>query len=201
MILSLKPKNPTIRSLATLAIACIAMLTYIVGSSVAHAEIIDLGAAGLDDPASVITFSEIEIGDTEQVTDQFAGLGVTFVPNLNYRTGDNADWQNITGPNLRTGEPEVNPFTIKFVDPQTAATFNAIAQPPTPTTITAKLNGEVVESFETEVTITNGANFFGFTGIEFDEIEVEYTAETRMRIDNLQLGQPEGGGLVVGPAA
>ena len=151
-------------------------------------EIIDRGAAGLDDPASVITFSEIEIGDTEQVTDQFADLGVTFVPNLNYRTGDNADWQNITGPNLRTGEPEVNPFTIKFVDPQTAATFNAIAQPPTRTTITAKLNGEVVESFETTVSIDNPNNFFGFTGIEFDEIEVEYTAETRMRIDNLQFG-------------
>jgi hypothetical protein len=42
MILSLKPKNPGIRSLATLAIACIAMLTYIVGSSVAHAEIITI---------------------------------------------------------------------------------------------------------------------------------------------------------------
>ncbi|MFT5041018.1 MAG: hypothetical protein ACI8TX_001989 [Hyphomicrobiaceae bacterium] len=188
MILSLKPKNPTIRSLATLAIACIAMLTYIVGSSVAHADIIDLGTAGLDDPASVITFSEVEIGDTEQVTDQFAGLGVTFVPNMNYRTGDNPDWQNVEGPNLRNGEPEVNPFTIKFVDPQTAATFNAIAQPPTPTTITAKLNGAVVESFETTVSIDNPNNFFGFTGIEFDEIEVEYTAETRMRIDNLQFG-------------
>jgi hypothetical protein len=156
--------------------------------STGHAELIDRGAAGLDDPASVITFSEIEIGDTEQVTDQFADLGVTFVPNLNYRTGDHADWQNITGPNLRTGEPEVNPFTIKFVDPQTAAIFNAIAQPPTPTTITAKLNGEVVESFETTVSIDNPNNFFGFTGIEFDEIEVEYTAETRMRIDNLQFG-------------
>ena len=190
MILSLKPKNPTIRSLATLAIACIAMLTYIVGSSVAHADIIDLGTAGLDDPASVITFSEVEIGDTEQVTDQFAGLGVTFVPNMNYRTGDNPDWQNVEGPNLRNGEPEVNPFTIKFVDPQTAAAFNAIAQPPTPTTITAKLNGAVVESFETTVSIDNPNNFFGFTGIEFDEIEVEYTAETRMRIDNLQFGQP-----------
>jgi hypothetical protein len=32
----------------------------------------------------------------------------------------------------------------------------------------------------------------GFTDIVFDEIEVSYTAETRMRIDNLQLGEPVG---------
>ena len=68
----------------------------------------------------------------------------------------------------------------------------AIAQPPTPTTFTAKLNGVEIESFDAEVVIGNPANFFGFTDIVFDEIEVSYTAETRMRIDNLQLGGPVG---------
>lgn len=53
MILSLKSKNPTIRSLSTPAIACIAMLTYIVGSSVAHAELI----AGVDFESGVGGFS------------------------------------------------------------------------------------------------------------------------------------------------
>ena len=72
---------------------------------------------------------------------------------------------------------------------RTSAAFAAIAQPPTPTTFTALLNGVEVESFDTNVTIDNPDNFFGFEGIVFDEINVVYTADTRMRIDSLQLGE------------
>jgi hypothetical protein len=154
------------------------------------AEPIDLSPDGLADPESTITFDEIAIDDTAEVTTQFAGLGVTLVPNLFLRVGDNPDWQHIEGPNLRTGDPEVNPFTIRFGNPLTSAAFVAIAQPPTPATITAKLNGVEVESFETTVSIDNPDNFFGFTDITFNEIEVAYEAETRLRIDNVQLGLP-----------
>jgi len=70
----------------------------------------------------------------------------------------------------------------------TSATFAAIAQPPTPATITAKLGGVEVESFETTVSIDNPDNYFGFSDIVFDEIEIIYTEETRLRIDNIQLG-------------
>ncbi len=97
--------------------------------------------------------------------------------------------------NLRTGDPEVNPFTIHFENTLTSAAFIAIAQPPTPATITAKLNGVEVESFETTVSIDNPDNYFGFRDIIFDEIEVAYTAATRLRIDNVQLGEPSPGGI------
>ena len=174
-----------------LPIPCLALLAFLSSSSTGVADPIDLNPSGLAEPVSTIAFDEVPgIADTAQVSTEWADLGVTFVPNLNYRTGDNADWQNITASNLRTGEPEVNPFSIKFGSPLTSAAFALIAQPPTPATITAKLNGEVVESFETTVSIVNPNNFFGFEGITFDEIEVGYTADTRMRLDNLQLGQP-----------
>ena len=113
---------------------------------------------------------------------------MTFLPNLFYRTGDHPDWASVEGPNLRTGDPEVNPFSIHFGSALTSAAFAAIAQPPTAATITAKLGGVEVESFETTVSIDNPDNYFGFSDIVFDEIEIAYTEETRLRIDNIQLG-------------
>lgn len=157
-------------------------------TSTALAESIDLSPVGLAAPESTITFSEPSLADTAQVSTQFADLGVTFLPNLFYRIGDHPDWSSVEGPNLRTGDPEVNPFSIHFESAVTAAAFVAIAQPPTPATMTAKLGGVTVESFETTVSIDNPDNYFGFSGIVFDEIEISYTADTRMRIDNIQLG-------------
>lgn len=157
-------------------------------STTAMAEPINLSPVGLATPESTITFSEHTFADTTLVSTEFADLGVTFLPNLFYRTGDHPDWASVEGPNLRTGEPEVNPFSIKFDNALTAAVVVAIAQPPTPATITAKLNGIEVESFQTTVSIDNPNNYFGFRNISFDEIEISYTAVTRMRIDNIQLG-------------
>lgn len=150
--------------------------------------VIDLHPTGLAAPVTTIDFSEFSAAETAPITTEFASLGVTFSPNLFYRTNDNPDWANIVGANLRSGDPIVSTFSIQFDQPLTAAAFAAIAQPPTSTTFTARLNSVDVESFDTNVTIDNPDNFFGFEGIAFDEIEVAYTAETRMRIDNLQLG-------------
>ncbi len=157
-------------------------------SSTALADPIALSPVGLAAPESIITFSERALADTSQVSTEFADLGVTFLPNLFYRTGDHPDWASVEGPNLRTGDPEVNPFSIHFESALTSAAFAAIAQPPTAATITAKLGGVEVESFETTVSIDNPENYFGFSDIVFDEIEIAYTEETRLRIDNIQLG-------------
>ena len=157
--------------------------------SIASSEIIDLSTAGLPEPESIIDFSELTLPDTSRVSAEFADFGVTFLPNLYYRTGDHPDWASVSGPNLRTGEPEVNPFSIVFNNPLTSAAVVAIAQPPTPATITAKLNGTEVESFNTTISIDNPNQYFGFTDIIFDEIQIEYTAATRLRIDNVQFGE------------
>lgn len=168
-------------------LACAALVAINCSSS-ALADPIELSPVGLAVPESIITFSERTFADATQVSTEFADLGVTFLTNLFYRTGDNPDWANVEGPNLRTGDPEVNPFSIHFGSALTSAALVAIAQPPTPATITAKLGGVEVESFETTVSIDNPDNYFGFSGIVFDEIEIAYTDETRMRIDNIQLG-------------
>jgi hypothetical protein len=157
--------------------------------AIASSEIIDLSTAGLPEPESIVDFSEIALGDTSRVSTEFSDFGVTFLPNLYYRTGDHPDCASVSGPNLRTGEPEVNPFSIVFNNPLTSAAVVAIAQPPTPATITAKLNGTEVESFNTTISIDNPNQYFGFTDIIFDEIQIEYTAATRLRIDNVQFGE------------
>jgi hypothetical protein len=168
-------------------LACVS-LVVINCNPTALADPIDLSPVGLAVPESIITFSERALTDTSQVSTEFADLGVTFLPNLFYRTGDNPDWASVEGPNLRTGDPEVNPFSIHFESALTSAAFVAIAQPPTSATITAKLGGVEVESFETTVSIDNPENYFGFSDIVFDEIEIAYTEDTRLRIDNIQLG-------------
>ncbi len=168
-------------------------LAFIGISSSLLADPIDLSPDGLSDPVSTITFDEVDIADTAPVSAEFAALGATFLPNLNYRTADHPDWQNVEGPNLRTGEPEVNPFSIKFESVLASAAVTLIAQPPTLATITARLNGEDVESIETTISIDNPDNYFGFTNIAFDEIEVDYSLDTRLRVDNIQLGEPAEG--------
>lgn len=154
----------------------------------AFGAVINLSATGLAAPVRTLTFSEVSIADTAPVTNEFAALGVIFSPNLYYRTGDNPAWPNISGPNLRSGDPIVNNFSLNFDQPLTGAAFAAIASPATPTTFTARLNGIPVESFDSSVSIDNPNSFFGFEGIIFDEIQVAYAAETRLRIDNLQFG-------------
>lgn len=165
-----------------------AVLMVINSSWTALADPIELSPVGLAVPKSIITFEEHSFADATQVSTEFADLGVTFLPNLFYRTDDHPDWASVEGPNLRTGDPEVNPFSIHFGSALTSAAFVAIAQPPTPATITAKLGGVEVESFETTVSIDNPDNYFGFSNIVFDEIEISYTEERRLRIDNIQLG-------------
>jgi hypothetical protein len=165
----------------------------------AFGAVINLSPTGLASPVLTIDFSEFSVPETNPITTEFSSLGVSFSPNLFYRTNDNPAWANILGANLRSGEPNVSNFSLDFEVPLTSAAFAAIAQPPTPTTFTALLDGVEVESFNTNVTIDNRDNFFGFEGIVFDEINVVYTADTRMRIDNLQLGPaiPEPGTVTI----
>lgn len=183
---------PSMRRMCRLPIG--PSLAFVGLISTASADFFALSPVGLEDPVNTITFEEVDIADMQEVSAEFSDLGATFLPNLYYRTGDHPDWQNIEGPNLRTGEPEVNPFSIKFENVLESAAMTLIAQPPTPAIITAKLNGADVESIETTISIDNPDNYFGFTGIAFDEIEVDYSNRgTRLRVDNVQLGEVAAG--------
>ena len=153
----------------------------------AFSAVINSGATGLPAPTSTVTFDDPAFADTTPVATEYSLLGVTFTPNLYYRGTSAWETQGINGPNLRTGDPVANPFSILFSTPITSAAFASIASPVTAATITARLGGVDVESFSTEINLAN-ESWYGFTGIVFDEIGISYVEDTRLRIDNIQIG-------------
>jgi hypothetical protein len=156
---------------------------------------------GLASPVTTITFSELGLSVNTVVTTQYAGLGVSFGPNL-YQDGQTG-FPNITGNTLtnfdQTGAAYVFNYSIFFNGPVTSAAFASVSNGSTHT-FSAYLAGALVESFSNVVS-TGLPNFFGFTGITFDEIRVN-TAGDFMILDNLQIGQsaaavPEPGTLLL----
>jgi hypothetical protein len=153
----------------------------------AFSAVIDSGLSGLSAPVTTVTFTDPAFPDTTPVSDEYSLLGVAFSPNLYYRGTSLWEDQGINGPNLRTGDPVSNPFSIHFSNPITSAAFASIASPVTQATITARLSGVDVESFTTEINLVN-ESWYGFTDIVFDEIGISYVEDTRLRIDNIQIG-------------
>ena len=166
----------------------------------AYAAVIDSAPSGLIAPERTITFAELPFVDGDAITTQFASYGVSFSPGLFFRNTSSWEAQGINSHNLRTGDPIVNLFSMKFDTVVSEAAFASIASPSAFPTFTARLGGVDVESFTTTVDLDNNS-WMGFTGILFDEINVSYPDATRMRIDNIQLGAavPEpGAGLLAG---
>ena len=98
-------------------------------------------------------------------------------PNFNANTLVNFDNTNrVTAPT----------FSINFSEDQSAAAF-AMATNPGTSTFTALLDGAVLESFSTATTLDDSNNFYGFSGIMFDEISVAPGGfANQMSLDNIQ---------------
>ncbi|WP_226926139.1 MULTISPECIES: VPLPA-CTERM sorting domain-containing protein [unclassified Meridianimarinicoccus] len=165
--------------------------TVLAASSVTGASAAPVNTAtGLAAPVTTITFSEVPgIAQGAVVTDQFAALGATF-GSLSATAGLYFGASGNPGAELRNFFPDTyNPFSITFSGTVTEAAFNMVTNGYTDK-FTALLNGGVVESFTAP---TGGWKYYGFTGILFDEIQVEIgfgsTATNKhMRLDNLQIG-------------
>jgi hypothetical protein len=143
--------------------------------------------SGLTDPTSTLTFDDTVFPRFKAIDDQYEASGVTFTPNLVYDTQGLAAFPGITNHYVGNYYPVVNPFSIFFNTPQTAAAFGMATNPST-TTIKALLNHETVEYFTTSTTFNNlNAGFYGFYGIEFDEINI-YVNNSLALIDNIQMG-------------
>jgi len=147
-------------------------------------------STGLTAPVTTITFSEVPIANGAVVTDQFAALGATFgslssTAGLYFNNGGGNP-----GAGLQNFFPDsYNPFSIKFSGTVTEAAFRMVTNGYTDK-FTALLGGVVVESFTAP---TGNWRYYGFTGIAFDELQVEIgfgsTASNKhMRLDNLQIG-------------
>jgi hypothetical protein len=98
-------------------------------------------------------------------------------------------------------QPIISPFAIYFAADQTDAAFTMVTNEGT-STFTARLNGAVVDSFSAR-TSTDGSyvdNYFGFTRIVFNEIDVDVGGFNQaMTLDNLQTG-PAASSAVPEPA-
>jgi hypothetical protein len=159
---------------------------------------------GLTSPAATITFDTPVYATGTPIMNQYAGQGVTFSPGLFYNV------QPVFFPTPSLANFDLlgdvnNPVTINFLQDQTGAAF-AMQTNPGDSTFTALLNGTPVESFTapTELSflpdLTNASNFYGFTGITFNQIEV-LSLTTYLQIDNLQLSVssvPEPSAFVMG---
>jgi len=155
--------------------------------SSAFATPISHSATGIASPAETITFDEHVLPTSDPVTTQYADLGVTFSPNLYYSS--QTGFPNIIGntsTNFGNG-PNIFQFSINFLMNQTDAAF-AMVSNGTSWDFEALLGNVVVDAFSALVD-TSDPNFFGFTGITFDEIRVTSSVNDFMIIDNLQLGK------------
>jgi hypothetical protein len=166
-----------------------------------------ISGSGLASPAATISFSESVFGAGTTITNQFSSLGVTFSPYLIYQSPQATECcDGIAAHHLgNTGSTTLalaNPFSIQFGATQKAAAFGLATQTTT-TLFEARLAGTSVEHFFTATADEYGQTgqpigpFFGFSGIDFDEIRVTLGVSTltdspgslRALVDNIQLSE------------
>ena len=154
----------------------------------ATAATISGSASGLMDPDVEIGFGER--ATTGAITTQYSDLGLSFTPGLT-RLNNNPNRPNFTSPYLGNFGG-ANPFSILFTNAVTDASFAMTSNGGIQTTFTALLSGTIVEAFTTAVSRPpiNGNprdpnNFYGFTGLLFDEINVSVGANGNSSIVGL----------------
>ena len=152
---------------------------------------------GIPDARTTITFEEIPVKSGDPVTNQYAPLGITIDPYLYFDILKN-DFPHITGHRVGYASLDpVIPFSVKFDQPRTSAAF-AAASNTSNTTFEALLDGVVVEKAETKTALFNEDNFYGFTGIVFDEIRVTQFVLQGVIANVIVEGLNEGFGAGVG---
>lgn len=143
-------------------------------------------SATISGSSSGVANADVEIGfgeiaTTGAITTQYSDLGLSFTPGLT-RLNNNPNRPNFTSPYLGNFGG-ANPFSMIFTNTVKDASFAMTSNGGIQTTFTALLNGTIVESFTTAVSRppVNGNprdpnNFYGFTGLLFDEINVSVGA-------------------------
>ena len=139
--------------------------------------------SGLANPTSVIDFGANLFPNFTPITNQFAGITVS---HARYYTNN---YNNLCGGFLTndfSGPP--NTVTIQFAVPVTDLSFvyHQISTS-APSTIRAMLNGAPVTSFSGTWNQTQPNNYFGFTGILLDELQIDFVGD--FNIDTLAMRQ------------
>ena len=167
----------------------------------AMATIISASDTGLSAPGQTIGFEEVTLSNGP-VTDQFLSLGVTFTPGVSYF--------NSISPRPNFSGPAVIDFFGADISIQFSQAVTEVAAPMTASfgsmSLTALLDGVIVETlsyaFPNNTASSNLNNFFGFTNILFDEVQLTPAGNTSVAMDNLSFtfaaaAVPEPGTLVL----
>ena len=162
----------------------------------AHAVPIIASPTGLAGPKTTLTFDEVVLPKGTPVINQYSAFGVAFA-GLFYNPQPGFSTFNLSPPdlgNFPVVDDEdlvvINPISIIFSSPLTAAAFATVTNEAL-STFTAFLGNSPVESFAAPTDTTSPNNFFGFTGITFDRIDVNVASfaslgNEAILIDNLQ---------------
>jgi hypothetical protein len=153
-------------------IALLAVLALGVAATGARADDIIASATGLASPAQTLTFDEIVLPMNTSVTNQYAGLGVSFSPDVFYSPQTN--FGNVQGNDIGNfsfaGGGPLNPVTFVFSSALTGAAFSFDADG-TPYLFEALLGGSLVDSFTATVAVSTN-DYYGFNNIAFDSIRI-----------------------------
>ena len=129
-----------------------------------------------DGSAISLDFDEITMPQSTVLTNQYAGFGVVFSPNVwfeNHRS--NLGWDNHNIANFLTGTSTANP-TVEIVFSQnvTGAAFEFAANTGSRFRFQALLDGSVVERFNHRSTGCCAAIVLGFEDVEFDTLRITH---------------------------
>lgn len=156
----------------------VGLLAFALASSAAAVPILDGSFAGFSGGENVVDFDEVALTPWQSVTNEFAGLGISFSPNVwfeNNRTFTNFDGASMA--NFRSsasagGFVPAAAFSIGFASSMTDfAAFFASNSGQT-ITVTAYLGASMVESLTFTDTVCCNGHVLGFSGIGFDRIDV-----------------------------
>jgi len=144
---------------------------------------------GLSSPVQTITFSEHVFADNTAIINQFSDVGITLSPLMFYSNTSSPSFPNTSGASLHNSLGMVDPIILGFTQARTEAAFVVVANPGT-VTFTAMLGNVVVESFTATTNVANSNNYFGFSGIAFNQVKVDAASGfgPAIVLDNVELG-------------
>lgn len=168
-------------------IQAIAALSALVFAGAAQAASFN-NSTGLDGITAFTTetFDNAGVPENTLAGNLFAGL--SFGPNIYTSNSYGGAFANFTGGSLTNFQPCCTAITsFSFNAPVQAAAFAFVTNQGT-STFYAKRNGSVVESFSAPTNTQGSVNFYGFSGISFDTIEIHSGGvNNAYALDNLQV--------------
>ena len=151
-----------------------AVLTFLIPTTSLHAQAIIAQSSGLTNPNHVIDFGANLYPNFTNITTQFAGITVTHA--RYYTTGVATNLVGGFLTNDFSGAPDT--LKIRFASPirDLSFVYHQIGTSG-PSAFRAMLGNVVVDSFSNASNQSQTNNYFGFTNIVFDELQLDFVGD------------------------